>query len=232
MGYYISLIAGSRAVHLVLILPLAIKFLKPKQPSIELPSDAEPPSLSSKEYDSPSFDLNLSRISLLVDVISFLFMGLSFTPMAFTLFGMLGSFGVGFYPGIHSVALNLYRKRGEKDNGRLFGALSVIQALSQIIGPAIFGFTYINTVRVLPAAIFFVSSSGTLFSFILLGFVRLPKETRDEVMGDMENQVPSVFPVTREETLVDVEPELDNPRADTQTNPRSDPRTNDSLVNI
>lgn len=112
---------------------VAIKLLKPKQPAIQLPPDTDtdhlPPVLPPKEHHSPSFDLNIARVSLIVEVISFAFVGLSNTPVAFTLFTMLGSFGVGFSPGVHSVALYLYTRRGEKDNGRLFGALSVVQGL-------------------------------------------------------------------------------------------------------
>lgn len=50
-------------------------------------------------------------------------------PVAFTAFGMLGSFGSGFGPAIQSVALEMYTQRGGTEAGRLFGALSVVQAL-------------------------------------------------------------------------------------------------------
>lgn len=114
---------------------MAIKFLKPKKPSIQLPLDANLPPLPSEEHHSPSFDLNLARVSLIIEVISYASMGLARTPVAFTLFTILGSFGVGFSPGVHSVALDLYQRRGEKDNGRLFGALSVVQALGLVDFP-------------------------------------------------------------------------------------------------
>lgn len=149
MGYYISFIGAVRAVHLVVVLPcqctcqwssrnkltsfgltVIIKLLKPKQFPIQLPPDPDygrPP--HAKEHYSPSFDLNIARVSVIIDIISFVGMGLSQTPVVFTLFTMLGSFGVGFSPGAHSVALELYVRRGEKDNGKLFGAMSVVQAL-------------------------------------------------------------------------------------------------------
>lgn len=53
-------------------------------------------------------------------------------PMAFTFFGMLGAFGGGFAPAIQSVALEIYTQRGGTEAGRLFGALSVLQALRSV----------------------------------------------------------------------------------------------------
>ena len=45
---------------------------------------------------------------------------------------------------------------------------------SQIIGPAVFSFTYVKTVSTYPKAIFFVSTAAVTLSFIFLLFVRLP----------------------------------------------------------
>lgn len=98
------------------------------QPNSSTPSPG--PLTRQKEIHSPTFDLALARISLLIEIISYTFMGLAPTPLAFTIFGMLGAFGTGFSPALHSVALELYARRGGgTESGKLFGALSVIQAL-------------------------------------------------------------------------------------------------------
>ncbi|GAW01298.1 MFS general substrate transporter [Lentinula edodes] len=157
LGYWLSLVGAARAFHLAVILPLCIKLFKRKppkalaeesEPLISSPSSATPPT-SDARSDSPSrlmephssaFDLGLARVSLSVEILSYLLMGLVTTPLAFTLFGMLGALGGGFSPALQSVALEMYTARGGTESGRLFGALSVVQALSsQIIGPAMYG---------------------------------------------------------------------------------------------
>ena len=82
-----------------------------------------------KEIHSPLFDLNLARASLLIDIISYTSMGLSQSSIPFALSGCFGAFGVGFTPAAQSVALALYARRGGIEIGRLFGALSLIQAM-------------------------------------------------------------------------------------------------------
>jgi hypothetical protein len=47
----------------------------------------------------------------------------------FIAFTLISSFAQGFSPALHGVALELYSKRGGKENGKLFGALDVINTL-------------------------------------------------------------------------------------------------------
>lgn len=82
-----------------------------------------------KEIHSPAFDLGLARASLLIEIISYSFMGLAPTPISFTVFGMLSAIGSGFSPAVQSVTLAMYSRKGGVEVGRLFGALSVVQAL-------------------------------------------------------------------------------------------------------
>ena len=82
-----------------------------------------------KEIHSPLFDLNLARASLLVDIVSYTSMGLARSPVLFALSGTLSAFGSGFSPAAQSVALALYAQRGGVEIGRLFGAISLIQAI-------------------------------------------------------------------------------------------------------
>jgi hypothetical protein len=59
------------------------------------------------------------------------FVAIPLAPTAgfFVFFSTLSSFGAGFPPGIQAVAIELYSKRGNTETGKLFGALSVLQAL-------------------------------------------------------------------------------------------------------
>jgi hypothetical protein len=117
---------------LVSVVLVVIKFLKPKSPPIQLPvnaADPAQPQPSPKEHHSPSFDLGIVRVSLLIDVVCYALMGLAPTPIAFVFFSLVGSTGMGFSPAAQSVALELYFRRGERETGRLFGAMSILQAL-------------------------------------------------------------------------------------------------------
>jgi hypothetical protein len=124
----------------------AIKILKPKPLILEFPVtpvETTPllnSSLSSssamtsrktikREIHSPLFDLNLARASLLVGMVSYISMGLAQSPILFALSGTFNAMGAGFSPAAQSVALALYAKRGGVEIGRLFGAISLIQAI-------------------------------------------------------------------------------------------------------
>ncbi|KDR68702.1 hypothetical protein GALMADRAFT_256506 [Galerina marginata CBS 339.88] len=231
LGYWLSLIGTTRAIFLTLILPIAIKLFKPTPIIIEMPAQpreteaaplleateagAQTPSTSAtqlpttikKEIHSPSFDLGLARVSLAVDVVGYTFMALAPTPWTFTLFGMMNALGTAFGPAVQSVTLALYARRGGTEIGRLFGALSVIQALcSQILGPSLFGLVYMKTVATYPRTIFFVAVAAVTVSFFLLSFVRLPKESDylRQSLADLE-EPDSGFDTTylEESTLVD-----------------------------
>ncbi|KAJ3573787.1 hypothetical protein NP233_g2219 [Leucocoprinus birnbaumii] len=168
LGYWLSIVGAARAAFLALILPIVIKFLKPKPIVIDIPqtTSESTPLLSSdtlrgapvkkKEIHSPAFDLGLARVSVAIEVIAYTCMGLAPTALIFTMFGMVGSMGTAFSPATQAVTLALYTQRGNKESGRLFGALSVLQALgSQILGPSLYGFVYVKTVATYPMMIFF-----------------------------------------------------------------------------
>ncbi|TFK68620.1 MFS general substrate transporter [Pluteus cervinus] len=121
------------------------------------------------------FDLGLTRVSLLIGAAASLSMGLAPTSLWFTICGVLACFGGGWSPAIQSVALAVYARQGGSETGKLFGALSVLQALgSQIIGPFLYGLVYVNTVATYPRAVFYVTVAAMSLSFILTTFfVRL-----------------------------------------------------------
>lgn len=119
----------------MVVLPVIIKLLKPKA-AIALPADEGEDSATSvakPEYHSPQFDLNLARFAVLLDVVSYSLMGFANSGLLFTVFTLLSSLGAGFSPAVQSVALELYSRRGETETGKLFGALSVANALGSVI---------------------------------------------------------------------------------------------------
>jgi hypothetical protein len=159
-----------------------------------------------REIHSPLFDLNLARASLIVDIIAYASMGLAQSSILFALSGAFGSLGAGFHPAAQSVALALYAKRGGVEIGRLFGAISLIQAIrcgcclrglithlrllfsSQILAPFIYGFVYVKTVAYYPRMVFFISVAAISTSYCLMSLIRIPKddEYHRQNLADLE----------------------------------------------
>lgn len=84
------------------------------------------------KIDSASSDLSVAILSVVVDIISLFCSGFARTGWQFVIFGVLGAFGMPFTPAMQSVTLALYIRRGGTEAGRLFGALSVIQAFRYV----------------------------------------------------------------------------------------------------
>ncbi|KAI3600040.1 hypothetical protein WG66_011111 [Moniliophthora roreri] len=222
LSYWISLTGAARAVHLAIILPICIKLFK-RKPRIQLRASEEEPLIRQPEEATPArsrshspsrlsepqsghFDLNLARVSLGVEIISYTCMGLTSNALAFVGFGVMGALGIGFSPAIQALAMDLYTKSGGTETGKLFGALSVLQA-SQILGPAMYGLIYMNTVASYPRTIFFVSVATIFISVVALSLVRLP-DTQGEmkaILDDVEEQPSPGGSLTREGTFVTVE---------------------------
>lgn len=84
---------------------------------------------------------------------------------------------------------------------------------SQVIGPAVFGLTYMKTVGTYPRTIFFVSAAVVGIALLLMSFVQLPKE--DHSVN--RNVAASIRPgIDRERTLVDT-PGLERGRKSTRS---------------
>ena len=65
----------------------------------------------------------------MIDILSYASMGVTQNSIPFALSGSLSALGAGFNPAVQSVALALYARRGGIETGRLFGAISLIQAM-------------------------------------------------------------------------------------------------------
>lgn len=78
---------------------------------------------------SPAFDLALARVSLLIEMVAYTLMASAHSGTLFTAYSALGASGAGFGPAINSVAATLYSRRGGRELGKLFGALSVVQVI-------------------------------------------------------------------------------------------------------
>ena len=105
--------------------------------SAEQPSRAlSPPSRPEPHHHhDPNFDLKVAKVSVGIEVVVYMLMVFSTSGLMFAGIATLGAFGMGFGPAIQSVALTLYNRRGGKDSGKLFGAMSVVQSLRCVHAP-------------------------------------------------------------------------------------------------
>ncbi|KAI0780685.1 major facilitator superfamily domain-containing protein [Trametes elegans] len=230
VGYWFSSIGVTRAIFLTVVLPCTCRgFVLPVEPSEPLEHASSPvtstnaarPSISRSRspsvmrephghHHSPAFDLALARVSLAIDAAVYALLTVVPGGLAFAATSCLGALGMGFGPAIQSVALTLYNRRGGQDTGKLFGALSVVQAMSaQVFGPFVYGVTYAHTVATFPKAMIFMASGAVAISCILLAFVRLPSHAPTDVEEQQLPRAPQAveeLPLghpEREETLVD-----------------------------
>ncbi|KAH9060380.1 MFS general substrate transporter [Lactarius deliciosus] len=194
IGYYISLAAVCRALYLTLGLPALLHFFASRSPPVQLPTqpgeplNARPESplpsaraspRGSMHTHTPALDLSIAKASLALHAVSFALIALSKNAGMFVAASMLATLSVGYAPVVQSLSLELYARRGGEawEVGRLFGAMSVIQALgNQIIGPSLFGVVYMKTVATFPEAMFYVFMAVVLLSLFFLFLVQIPPE--------------------------------------------------------
>ncbi|GAA5987261.1 hypothetical protein JCM5350_008122 [Sporobolomyces pararoseus] len=158
-GLFLSYIGVLRVVALLVFLPLFIRILRRPAPEPIRPKPQESDQVELTRWEKEKkwlkvvtdshFDLRLASLSLLLDLFGFLFFSLISlsphpTPPLFLLATFIQSLGSGASPTIQSLAL---AHSSPRDSGKLFASFSVVQSLSsQVVGPILFGTTFINTV--------------------------------------------------------------------------------------
>lgn len=211
---------------IVVFRPAILRLFAPKNRPIQLPTSPSsdeplnvisslPPAARARGDSSPhtpTVDLGIARVSLVVQAISLSIIAFSKDAGMFVVAGALGALAAGYSPTTHSLSLELYTRRGglPSEAGRLFGAMSVIQIIgcappnvsyckvgcdvdsvlcrNQVVGPMLFGIIYINTVTTFPEAIFYVCVATVLLSFSFLFLVQIPSY-RGVIDADVEGLV-------------------------------------------
>lgn len=99
-------------------------------------SEAHPPkSVNPDKPHIPSFDLHLSKFCLSIELSChaliplFATLALGVYKPAYITLSILSAISVGSGPAAQSLAAELYARRGGTESGKLFGTLSVIQAI-------------------------------------------------------------------------------------------------------
>ncbi|CAE6411238.1 unnamed protein product [Rhizoctonia solani] len=130
------------------------------------------------------FDLLVARLSIAMDFWSYFLLCWATSATGFVLTTALSSFGGGTNPALQSLALGTLGGN-EKDIGKLFGALSMLGAISStILSPLIFGSLYSLTVAVFPKAIFAVA---TAILTVALVFLALVQPARPRISPDVQD---------------------------------------------
>ncbi|KAJ7170735.1 major facilitator superfamily domain-containing protein [Mycena crocata] len=168
LGYYMSLLWFSRAINLLILLPVIISYFKPRIP---ITGASSPESIALEMQ----FDKRLAQASLSVDAFADLMVAFSPTSsqISFIAFSCLSSFTSGGNPALHSLGGVCIHALGlGSETGRLYGAIGVLSAIAHSISPTIFAVTYSTTVSTYPKAIFCVAASLLITAVILLGRIR------------------------------------------------------------
>ncbi|KAJ3824688.1 major facilitator superfamily domain-containing protein [Lentinula raphanica] len=166
LGYYMSLLWITRALNLLVVLPLIVNYFKPKhQPN-------DPLSI----WSELRFDKLLAQASLFVDASADALVAIvpSSSQPAFVAFSCLSSFTSGGNPTLHSLgAVCLHASGRSSEVGSLFGAMAVLSAVAHVISPTLYAVIYGTTVATFPKAIFVLAASLLGTAVLLLTFIRI-----------------------------------------------------------
>lgn len=105
------------------------KYLKPKPPA-----SSSTKASTEQSNQQLRFDILIARVSLVMEAVGLVGMTLSHYGSTFLASSVMGALGGGFTPAINSIGLEVYRRTGGNETGKLLGALGVLQ---------VFGFVFI-----------------------------------------------------------------------------------------
>ncbi|KAJ3212588.1 hypothetical protein HK099_007703 [Clydaea vesicula] len=150
LGQYILIIAVTRVIYMVVVLPVLIKVGNKYYADDEL--------------KNVKYQLNLSRCAILFHVISYIFNAFAANSYQFYLIGLVDGF--------QSIAMPLLRgllssSTSPKDQGKLFASVALFQQIVGIFTPIIFSNLFRLTNKEFPGAIFLASSGFFLLGFLL-----------------------------------------------------------------
>ena len=138
----------------------------------------------------PEFDRTLTRVSLLIDTISYLlifFLTNQSSSTLFIFFSCLTSLTAGGNPAMHSLAAVVLHHQGRSDEtGKLFGALAVLSAVAHIVSPGLYAFVYGATVAHHPRIIYVLAAALLIFAIAAFSAVKVGYD-QTEVLQDGED---------------------------------------------
>ncbi|ORY31622.1 hypothetical protein BCR39DRAFT_525949 [Naematelia encephala] len=139
--------------------------------------ESEPTVRAAPLKRSAQLDLYVARISLLFIFVAFSMMALNPSSKVFVMLSTLSTFGAAETPSVNSLALSLLPT--SRESGRLFGAVSVIQAIGgSLLGPLVFGNLFAWTVGIYAPTVFALAAGIMVLAQVALASVRLPTEPK------------------------------------------------------
>ena len=138
IGYYLTATGMTRTIQMMFLLPcmsphllnashhlmtttVLIKLCKPKS--------LEQGNIPNRTTVLLRFDLAIAFVSLVVTLVGFTGQAVVRDPILFLLAGVIQSLGYGYAPAMQSANLELYRRTGGTETGKLFGAVGVLQTI-------------------------------------------------------------------------------------------------------
>jgi MFS family permease len=181
-----------------------MKFLRPRfEPAsaVHAAPAAGEPSLPAPRRPRPSaLDYTIARACLFLCIIVYTCLSLNVSETSFILLSILVTFGSADSPALNSLALSLLPTA--KERGKMFGALSVIQALSaSILSPLLFGTLFASTVGWYAPAVFALAAIFLFGAWVFLGCVRLPTDG-ELAAGDVERGRSRMVKTVRSSSVV------------------------------
>ncbi|KAK7470116.1 hypothetical protein VKT23_001557 [Stygiomarasmius scandens] len=165
LGFYMSILWTTRAINLLVLLPIIIGYFKPKA----LPG--QEPDI----YAEMHFDQILAGASLAIDgtADALIAIASSSSQNLFVALSCMSSFTSGGNPTLHSLAAVCLHAAGySSEVGSLFGALAVAAAVAHVISPWLFALTYSSTVATYPKAVFVLAAALLYTAVTLLATIR------------------------------------------------------------
>jgi len=116
------------------------------------------------------FDLYLARASILIEIIGYFLMANAKSSQCFVVGAMILTFAAAASPAVQSLALAFSDKHS---TGKLMAGLSLLQGLSSIIAPLLFGGVYSSSVGTWPSLVYHVAWVLLVVAGVLLLCVKL-----------------------------------------------------------
>ncbi|KAK9376566.1 major facilitator superfamily domain-containing protein [Lipomyces chichibuensis] len=151
-GFFISLASVFRAIALLVLLPSITYIYKRWHPHAQ------------HEVGASKSDIFMIRISVIFEMCSSLLLASATNGIEFAIGGSLGALGSLESPTVRAA---LTKHVPTENTGAVLGALSLMQSLSEIVGPIIFSNIYAATVVSYPKAIFVASIFIYIIAFVM-----------------------------------------------------------------
>ncbi|ODQ71616.1 hypothetical protein LIPSTDRAFT_73329 [Lipomyces starkeyi NRRL Y-11557] len=151
-GFFISLTSVFRAIELLVVLPSITYIYKRRHPHAQ------------HEVGASKSDIFMIRMSVIFETCSYLLMASATNGIEFAIAGTVSAFGSLESPTVRAA---LTKHVPTENTGAVLGALSLMQSLSEIVGPIIFSNIYASTVVSYPKAIFVASIIIFIIAFVM-----------------------------------------------------------------